>query len=97
MFSLKKKILPVTLKVSIPYLPIESELLGTSILKETIWLLFSPCYYYEINFLQPQLQKEDEDEIQFARRIQEITANSLGIEATNWSFKDALEFRKKLL
>lgn len=97
MFSLKKKILPVTLKVSVPYLPIQCELLGTSILKETLWLLFSPCYYFEINFLTPQCQKEGEEDLQFSRRIQEMTALSLGIEATNWSFKDALEFRKTII
>jgi 1-acyl-sn-glycerol-3-phosphate acyltransferase len=97
LFGLGKDVLPVAIKVRVPFLPIEPSLLGTSILREIFWIFFCPCYVFEVEFLEPTGKSEKESDIDFAGRVQKMTADVLGISTTNYSYKDALEYRKKLV
>ena len=98
LFSLGIPVQPVALKVSIPWLPmIEASKLGTSIFAEILWMCFVPFFYFELEFLPIQKQQEKETEIEFAKRVQVMTANALNVTPTEYSFKDALELRKKLV
>jgi len=97
LFSLGKPVHPVALTVDVPILPLNPGMLGTSVIKEVLWLFFYPCTIWSLTFLSPQKKEVNEDEISFARRTQCITANSLGIFPTNYSYKDALKLRIEIM
>lgn len=44
-----------------------------------------------------QVKRQNESEIEFAERVQQMTAAALGITATQYSKKEALELRMSLL
>eukprot|EP01112_Ceratiomyxa_fruticulosa_P023356 TRINITY_DN888_c0_g1_i3.p1 TRINITY_DN888_c0_g1~~TRINITY_DN888_c0_g1_i3.p1 ORF type:complete len:297 (+),score=46.04 TRINITY_DN888_c0_g1_i3:119-1009(+) len=79
LFSLGKPVHPVALDVRVPILPLNPGMLGTSVIKEVLWLFFYPCTIWSLTFLPPQTKRADESEIDFARRAQVATANSLNI------------------
>jgi len=97
LFSLGKPIVPVALKVHIPFLPLSASMLGTSVLREVLWLFFYPCIIFNLTFMQPQSIQKGETEIQFARRVQCMTANTLGVVATEYTYKHALQLRLSIL
>jgi hypothetical protein len=72
-------------------------MLGTSVFAEIFWLFFSPMYVYRISVLPAMESRANEDSIAFAQRVQEATAYSLGVRATKWTKKDALNYRRSLL
>lgn len=96
LFSLDKEILPVAIKVSVPWLPLDPSLLGTSILKELFYIFACPWYHFELSFLPPVSRGKDQSDIEFAASVQKLTADSLGIDCTQYNYKDALEYRRKL-
>lgn len=72
-------------------------MLGTTVFAEIFWLFFSPMYVYRISVLPAMEVKEKEDPADFALRVQNATAHSLGVRASSWTKKDALTYRKSLL
>lgn len=97
LFSLGKTITPVAMTAHIPYLPLEPSVLGTSVVREVAWLFFYPYIIYHLKFLPSQKIRQNENELQFARRVQVVTAEALHIKATDYSFKEALAFRLSIL
>jgi len=98
LFSLGRPIQPVSISASVPLrLPLNLSILGTSVFKETCWFFFFPYTTFRFNFLPVQFQKEHETDIEFARRVQELTADDLGIEATNFTYRDALKLRNYVI
>jgi len=96
LFSLGKPIIPVALKVRVLFLPLEASMLGTSLLKEVMWLFFYPFILFNLEFLSPQYLEREETDVQFAKRVQVITAKKLSIVPTNYSYKDALNLRMSI-
>jgi 1-acyl-sn-glycerol-3-phosphate acyltransferase len=97
LFSLQKPILVCSLKSRVPFLPIRTGKLGTSVFQEMLWLFYSPMYIFDLEFIQVVENLIDENEYDFSKRVQNITSNHLSIVSTNYSFKDALELRKKFV
>eukprot|EP01114_Cavostelium_apophysatum_P010439 TRINITY_DN2414_c0_g1_i1.p1 TRINITY_DN2414_c0_g1~~TRINITY_DN2414_c0_g1_i1.p1 ORF type:complete len:310 (+),score=46.12 TRINITY_DN2414_c0_g1_i1:164-1093(+) len=94
LFSLGYPIMPVATQISIPWLPmLNPGVLGTSILKELMFMFFVPFYLWELSFLDVQTIGESERPEEFARRTQIAIAAELGISPTEYSFKDALAHR----
>ena len=52
------------------------------------WFLFGPGAIYDLTFLEPMSRDVDETPVDFAKRVQVATAAVLGVEATNFSFRD---------
>lgn len=96
MFSVVEHIVPCALRVSVPFAPIRPGMLGSSIFREIMWLLFSPCYSYHMCIL-PAIHRGKDSPTEFANRCQRLTALALGIPATPYSKKDALTYRRTLL
>jgi hypothetical protein len=97
LFSLGKPVWPVALRTSVPFLPLEQSLLGTSVINEVIWLFMTPYIVFELTLLDALKKSENESDIEFARRTQVITADELCVIATNYTFRDALSYRKSLV
>jgi 1-acyl-sn-glycerol-3-phosphate acyltransferase len=97
LFSVGLPIVPLALKVHVPLLPVVPGMLGSTILKEIFWLFFVPCYVYDITVLPSQSALNNEDAVDFARRVQQLTADTLKIPATSWSKKEVLHYRKLLM
>lgn len=97
LFSLGKPILPVALRAWVPLIPVEPGVLGTSVLREVLWLFFYPVLVFDVKFLEPQQKRDGESDVEFAKRVQEMTAKELQICATNYSYKDALQLRSRLM
>jgi 1-acyl-sn-glycerol-3-phosphate acyltransferase len=97
LFSLGLTVLPVALKVNVLGLPLVPGKLGSSIFKEIAWMFFSPLYIYDIELLEPTTKTASEDPDQFANRVQHIVAHHMGVVATKYSKKDALQYRLSLL
>lgn len=56
LFSVGRPIQPVALRVTVPWMPmIEPNVLGTTIIKEVLWLFFVPFFEYELTFLPQQV------------------------------------------
>lgn len=97
MFSLGKPVVPAALSVKVGlFAPLRPGMLGSSILREILWLFFSPYYDYQITLLAPIVQGA-ENEMEFALRAQRLTAVSLGVPATAYTKADALTYRRSLL
>ncbi len=96
LFSLGKPVWPVALRTNIPFLPLESSMLGTSVVNECLWLFSTPFVVFELTLMDPLEKEENESDIEFAKRTQTITANELGIVPTDFSFRDALSYRRSL-
>jgi hypothetical protein len=97
LFSLNKPVWPVALRTSIPVLPIESSLLGTSVMWEVIWLFFTPAVIFELTLMDPLERQDEETDIEFAKRTQLRTADELKIVATDFTFRHALSYRLSLM
>jgi hypothetical protein len=86
---------PVALRCNIPMLPFTSpNVLGTTIIKELMFLFFVPYFKYELTLLPIMQKSEGEDSVSFAGRVQKAIADELGVVATQYSFKDALALRR---
>eukprot|EP01122_Echinamoeba_exundans_P010409 TRINITY_DN3895_c0_g1_i1.p1 TRINITY_DN3895_c0_g1~~TRINITY_DN3895_c0_g1_i1.p1 ORF type:complete len:331 (+),score=51.28 TRINITY_DN3895_c0_g1_i1:1033-2025(+) len=96
-FGLGLKIVPAAIQCHVPLLPIHPGMLGTTVFAEIFWLFFSPMYVFRISVLPAMESKPNEDSVAFAQRVQEATAYSLGVRATKWTKKDALNYRRSLL
>jgi len=97
LFSLDLPVVPVSLRVHIPFLPLSISVLGTQLWKEVLWFLFYPCAIWDLHFLSVQKINPSENAEQFARRVQVLIASDLGVCATSYFNKEALAFRKTLL
>jgi hypothetical protein len=97
LFSLEKPILPVALRAWVPLIPVEPGVLGTSVLREVLWLFFYPVLVFDVKFLEPQTKRPGEGDVEFAKRVQEMTAKELQICATDYTYKDALQLRSRLM
>lgn len=99
LFSLPKtQIQPVALRVSIPLLPfIEPGILGSSITREFCWLFFVPFMLFDVHYLPICAREQGEDAQSFAQRVQQVTALQLGIQATQYTNKDALALRQDIM
>jgi 1-acyl-sn-glycerol-3-phosphate acyltransferase len=96
-FSLSHvRIRPIALRCSIPCLPLVPGKLGSSLLAELWWLLFKPVMVYTVSMLPVQIAAQNERAAAFARRVQLATAKELGVRASRWSNKDALQLRRFL-
>jgi len=86
---------PVALRCSIPLFPFaHPNVLGTTLIKELLFLFFVPYFKYEITLLPIMEKNIGEDSIQFAARVQKEIAKELGIAATPYSYKDAWALRR---
>jgi len=97
LFSMAIPIQPVAMRVRVGGLPLTPGMLGTSVLKEVAWLFFSPYWVWELHYMKVQVKQADENEIEFALRVQKATAQHLGIVASTYTYKDALRLRRSLI
>eukprot|EP00771_Trimastix_marina_P001803 gnl/Trimastix_PCT/2904.p1 GENE.gnl/Trimastix_PCT/2904~~gnl/Trimastix_PCT/2904.p1 ORF type:complete len:292 (-),score=80.77 gnl/Trimastix_PCT/2904:73-948(-) len=86
-FSLDMDVLPVALRVR-PYAPINIDIPSRHFLPNMLWTFSCPFVVYEYEFLEPQRRKDEETPEQFAMRVQEYTAQHLGIACTQFTYKD---------
>jgi len=58
LFSLDVPVLPIAMSVNVApsFMPLRPGILGTTVLRETFWLFFSPMYHYHIHVLDPMVQ-----------------------------------------
>jgi len=92
-FSLGTTILPLAMDVSTP-LPIEFDTMSGTALTNWIWFFWRPYILVTIQVLTPQKIGENETAIQFANRVQRMTAEKVGLVATNFTYKDKVAFSK---
>jgi len=97
LFSLGVPVIPAALRVYVPFVPIESNILGSHILREVFWSYFAPFTIFEIKFFDIEVKQDEESEIQFAKRVQTIIARELNLIASDYSYKTALQLRKRIL
>lgn len=97
LFSLDLPVTPATLRIStLPCLPLVTTMLGTTFTFELLFLLFLPFVHYELEFHTIQRRQSAESPEEFAKRVQILTAQALGVEASAYCDKDALQLRRRV-
>eukprot|EP00163_Fabomonas_tropica_P009123 TRINITY_DN18915_c0_g1_i1.p2 TRINITY_DN18915_c0_g1~~TRINITY_DN18915_c0_g1_i1.p2 ORF type:complete len:301 (+),score=38.22 TRINITY_DN18915_c0_g1_i1:78-980(+) len=93
-------IVPVAMSVS-NLLPIRLDHLGVhpsffGVVGNMVWMAFIPWKRYHFKFLPPQHARRGESDIDYAKRVQRLTAHALDIAATDYTYKDKAAFRQEL-
>ena len=86
-FSLGLGIQPYTLTVN-PHLPINVDMPSKSMFPNLFWFFFCPFVTYHFTPLPVVHRQDKETPEQFAKRVQKMTADALGIACTTYSYKD---------
>jgi len=94
-FSLDCAIVPLAIAMSDPW-PVEHDYLGSTWARNFFWFLLVPFHVFDITFLPAQKRNEAETAEDFAVRVQKITSDHLGIEATKYSYSEKKELAKRL-
>ncbi len=97
LFSLEFPIQPVAMEAWCVGGLFQTSILGTSVAHELFWLFFAPMTVWRLTFLPAMQRDRNENEIQFAKRVQVATAKQLRVPATDYHYREALELRKKRL
>eukprot|EP01133_Synstelium_polycarpum_P015527 gene15527-18445_t len=95
-FGLGHPVLPISMKITSPW-PIDIDYINSSWFKNFAWWLMVPFHTFELNVLPSERIRENETDVQFAKRIQTIIANDLGIEPTDFAYANKKELSKELL
>jgi len=94
-FSLDCAVVPVAISLNDPW-PVYHDYIGSSWAKNFFWFLLVPFHVFDISFLPVQKRYESETPEEFAVRVQKVTSNYVGIEATNFSYSQKKELAKSL-
>lgn len=94
-FFYGETILPIAIKLSRP-LPIAYSKLHLAVFTDLLWLLYVPWTLCEYTLLPPQKIQPGELPFEFARRIQVMTAETLGLVATNFTVDDKNKLRAEM-
>ncbi|XP_019615147.1 PREDICTED: ancient ubiquitous protein 1-like [Branchiostoma belcheri] len=86
---------PIAISVSQPLFSIGVCLLGSSWWADLFWFLFVPATVFNIRFL-PSVHREEDTAEDFARKTQQVLAAHLGVEATNITKADVMEYLKRM-
>ncbi|KAE8628434.1 hypothetical protein XENTR_v10000010 [Xenopus tropicalis] len=92
-FSLSDSVQPLTLTVQRPL--IAAAVSGCSWVTELFWLLFIPFTVYQVRWLPPVTRHTRESDEEFAFRVQQMMAGSLGVAATRHTGADRAEYLKR--
>lgn len=92
-FSLGRSIQPLALRVR-SHLPINIDKPSRNMFPNFFFLFFCPFVTFEFHALPAQMIREGETPEAFARRVQQITADYLGVACTTYSYKDKNNLRK---
>lgn len=92
-FFYGEPILPIATKIQRP-LPIACCRLHLAIINDFLWLLYVPWTLCKYTILPPQKILAEELPDDFARRIQTMTAEALGVAATNFTVDDKNKLRE---
>ncbi|KAM3910230.1 lipid droplet-regulating VLDL assembly factor AUP1 isoform 2-T2 [Leptodactylus fuscus] len=92
-FSLSDCVQPVTLRVSRPLLSVA--VAGSPWYVELFWTLFSLCTVYHVRWLPSMCRLPRESDEDFACRVQQMLAHSLGVQGTKHTAADRAEYVKR--
>ncbi|KAH7816925.1 putative ancient ubiquitous protein 1 [Monocercomonoides exilis] len=92
-FSLDKPIQPLVVRVN-PHMPINIDIPSKNMFPNWFWYMFCPFVTYEYTALPVQTRKPNETPEEFARRIQQMTADELGLACTTYSYKHKNRLKK---
>ena len=90
-FSLGKSIQPLYLHVR-PNMPLNIDIPSKNMFPNWFWFMFCPGVYFEYTCLPVQHIQEGETPEEFAKRVQKMTADALGIACTTYSYKHKVFF-----
>lgn len=97
-FCVGEPISPVILHVRRPYLlNVSTSVLGSRWWSDLFWFLFSPCTIFTIRYLPEMRREAGKSEEDFTREVQKAMASALGVEATNFTCADKVEYLKRVL
>lgn len=69
--------------------------ISSTVWSDLFWFMFVPFTVFTLKFLPPILRGEEEDEDSFSKRVQEVLASVLGLQATNFTARDKAEWIKR--
>ncbi|GAM22532.1 hypothetical protein SAMD00019534_057070, partial [Acytostelium subglobosum LB1] len=81
-FSLGLGITPISMRYTSQW-PIHVDYIGSTFLKNTFWWLIVPYHTYEMKVFPTEYIREGETDVEFAKRVQTMIANDLGLEPTD--------------
>uniref|UniRef100_A0A1Y1N0H5 Phospholipid/glycerol acyltransferase domain-containing protein n=1 Tax=Photinus pyralis TaxID=7054 RepID=A0A1Y1N0H5_PHOPY len=93
-FQLCKRIQPVCIEVSRPFLDIKISTFDSVYWTDTLMYLFSPYTSYKLRFL-PVVDQMDFSETKFADKVREDIAHALQVELSEYSATDLMHWEKK--
>ncbi|XP_066951618.1 lipid droplet-regulating VLDL assembly factor AUP1-like [Macrobrachium rosenbergii] len=96
-FELSGSVLVAGLRVwRIPLLQIAPSVLGASWAADLCFMLFSPVTVFTVSYIGEMRRGESETPEEYGARVQAATAAALGIQATNHTVADKVEYMKRL-
>jgi ABC-type multidrug transport system ATPase subunit/1-acyl-sn-glycerol-3-phosphate acyltransferase len=96
-FSLGAAVQPVAIRREPGcWLPMHADTLKASALTNVLWPYFLPRAHYRIEVLPQMAPTEGESDIDFAARVQQATANALGLTASQFGNRDKNQWVKRL-
>eukprot|EP00003_Mantamonas_plastica_P021637 TRINITY_DN3532_c0_g1_i2.p1 TRINITY_DN3532_c0_g1~~TRINITY_DN3532_c0_g1_i2.p1 ORF type:complete len:191 (+),score=21.40 TRINITY_DN3532_c0_g1_i2:29-601(+) len=89
------RIQPATIRVNNPW-PVEHDAFGSHPVFNYFYMFTTPWFSYEITYLDPTTKEEEEGEIEYARRVQVLIADELGVVPTKHLYKHKKILAKEL-
>ncbi|KAK7865797.1 hypothetical protein R5R35_001262 [Gryllus longicercus] len=97
-FRIRRSVQPVLLKVWRPYVTqVAPTALVSSFWADIFWFLFSPSTVFTVRYLPVAEQEEEETDLQFSVRVQQMMADALGVVATKYTSGDKAEYEKRYI
>ncbi|KAL3863643.1 hypothetical protein ACJMK2_005392 [Sinanodonta woodiana] len=95
-FEMKMPVQPISITVTRMGVPVALTTLEGSFWWDFFWCLFTPCTIFKVKFLAQEEPVEGEDSEAYAKRVQTAIAKSINVKATQYTFTDKAEYKKKL-
>lgn len=92
-FTMGLPVQPIALRVN-THLPLVTDIPSKTVFNNLYFHLFCPFVTFKFTALPVQYPLENESAEEFAKRVQTITANHLGIACTTYSFRHKNAWRK---
>eukprot|EP01137_Pigoraptor_chileana_P034083 Opistho-2@26085 len=95
LFGLGLAVQPVSIRVWNPW-PIEHDRLGSTNIKNFLFIGLMPFLVVDVKFLPPVSITEGETDADFAARVQGIVARDIGVQATGHMYKSKAALARSL-
>lgn len=66
----------------------------STFLANVLWYLFVPWHHYTVTVLPPTRAEPNEDPLDFAQRVMQLTAQTLRQHATPFLYRDKIAFTR---